>query len=935
MNKILECVYAYICQNNYSGSCGSGDKLYNLTKGIGQIDVDLLSSAVQDIGRKGLSNIDGNSGKKLYKDSGIYPNYDISSFSYYPKNGDYGKFNNRYNALCCASLRKKVKDRSIRGGKELTHIILFDNIPDDFYAIDMIGSSHFKKFNDIDFDVSQSGDDYICEKVPEEMPIIDFEDTFTSNQLKSDNIFTTRRSNKEYIAEIFHALITSKRQNKPLYIVYEPENYEMICNYLKITLKLMPSSLANKFSFATWVGNNNVNFDICCIPTTDEKYISSLNGNVIRVTGYDTMYLEDEKGSFAHFLSTCEEQEFKDWLEARKRYFPFIKDISDMDKIALLYDNRLDRKISSSYIDTEELVHSFNNTIHVVSEQYKLITRIEDELDRQLNGISNRLDAILGVIDELHFESIEDYILTPIFELFTTYKNNGELVQKTFEWIKKVLFGIGGECREKHFEIVSLCFQSIRAKLGDNYAAFISYLGKDWVALSANFFDAYLSSTIHLENSSSVILSILSCLFQNLSNKRNFNPDMREDLVTMYLQNNSDQFDKIIDCIFSSSRQHYHEELSYIFEILLKNIKTSDVDVRMKYLGEYFYQINITNEAIDYIRNRFLTTVEPEDVNLIRAMFTVLLKYYFKIPYNPNFENIYKSFEAAKKLIGDSTKASLKTEVYKYWNDNIVNPNYQKAIASIDYERISDNDIAKYQNALLYLDSHEIKKLNVISNDFIDAIKKFLDGYTIYKNQKEAEKELVGERIDFVAKEISLLDNKSILKILKKNLGKKAISSKLKKEKINKVKKNRRVSDFAIMETKEFLSNPATRENHTKLCEEVRKSRIDGYKDYRIMGRDAINNFIGSSIFTAIMTIIAAILSYLIYKMISDSYFRSIYFVFVGITAIFSEIIYWSNFKNRRFKNILLMSIWQIILVLLATLGIYALIRYLFILIGF
>ena len=57
--------------------------------------------------------------------------------SYFPKiNDDYG-------ALCCASLRKSLKNKSIRGSKELSHVVLFDSIPNGVYAID---SNSFDKY---------------------------------------------------------------------------------------------------------------------------------------------------------------------------------------------------------------------------------------------------------------------------------------------------------------------------------------------------------------------------------------------------------------------------------------------------------------------------------------------------------------------------------------------------------------------------------------------------------------------------------------------------------------------------------------------------------------------------------------------------------------------------------------------------------------------
>ena len=67
MGKILECIHAYICQKNYIGSCSPMDQLYTLTEGTSQSDIDMLSSAVQAVGRVELGKVDSTNGVKLYR----------------------------------------------------------------------------------------------------------------------------------------------------------------------------------------------------------------------------------------------------------------------------------------------------------------------------------------------------------------------------------------------------------------------------------------------------------------------------------------------------------------------------------------------------------------------------------------------------------------------------------------------------------------------------------------------------------------------------------------------------------------------------------------------------------------------------------------------------------------------------------------------------
>lgn len=929
MSKILECIHAYICQKNYIGSCSPMDQLYTLTEGTSQSDIDMLSSAVQAVGRVELGKVDSTNGVKLYP-SGVTPNFDISSFSYFPKiNDDYG-------ALCCASLRKSLKNKSIRGSKELSHVVLFDSIPNEVYAIDMIRSRHFRSFNDIKLDetasVTNENEDFVCEVKPEEMPRISF-DTFSSTPLEIEDIANIGSKTLQRIAEIFHALIVSKRNKKSLYIVYNPEDYDTVLDYLTITLKLMPASVANKFSFVTCLGKtSSVNFDICCIPTCDKEYISTLKseGNVIMVTGLESIYVTEQKGAFAEFLLRSKISDFEQWLSACSRYTPYVTRIEHMDDIAILYNNTVER--SFNIHNPEAFLHDLCSAIQIVSDRYALITEIDDELDRQLYGISKQLDSTLGAVQGYSFADIQQYIIAPIFDLFNKCKNNDEAAYKLYGWLKKILFGVSGQSRElenKHFEIVSRCFQVVKENLDDNYATFISYLGTEWDDLS-RFFNQYLKDAKYSEASSSVVLLILSCLLQNLSNVRMFRPDMRDYLTKIYLQNNPDKFDEIVKCIFSSAKQYHDTELKYILDKVLRDgAEDRIITDRIKYLGQYFYQCGLLTESMNYIKERFVTQFGEDRV--IHETFGVLLSFYLALSSKTDFTALHNTFATARNLVGENPTASLQGFIFGYWNKEIVVPNYKDTIKSIRFEDVPKEDVETYKVTLAYLKSPALR--GVISAEFITAFEEFIDEYTSYIRQKEREGGLLNERISFVAREISLLDNKTILRILNKYLGEDAVSNGLQRDNITDLKKDRHISDFAKKETVKYLSN-STSTNRVAFCSDVRAERTANFKDYRIISKDIFNNVIGSSIFTAIMTVIAALLSFLIYSRVVDSYFKTIYIILVVAIAIISVIVYWSNYKDRHLRNVLVMSIWQMILVLLATLGVYTLIQFVLISVG-
>ena len=120
--------------------------------------------------------------------------------------------------------------------------------------------------------------------------------------------------------------------------------------------------------------------------------------------------------------------------------------------------------------------------------------------------------------------------------------------------------------------------------------------------------------------------------------------------------------------------------------------------------------------------------------------------------------------------------------------------------------------------------------------------------------------------------------------------------------------------------------------NKADFCEDVRTERKRNYKDYRIGTFDVISNLIGSVIFAVIMGVLTALLGGVIYNYVADKYFRSIYVIFTVIIFAFSMIIYWTNYKDRRLRNVVLMSTWQSMLVIVGTLGIFTLTQYLMVL---
>lgn len=727
MCKILEGIYAYICQSNCTGNCSPMDKIYTLTKDASPNDSDMLSSAIQTAGRVELAKVDSKYGVRLQPDS-VSPNFDISSFSYFPK------INDTYSALCCSTLRKSLKKKSIRGSKELSHFVLFDNIPDGMYAVDLIAAKHFDGFKDIklkDIKLNESNstgnDDLICEVEPVEMDCITF-DEFPSSPLKIEDITNMGRKTFERVAEIFQALIISKRDKKPLYIVYDLEDYRTMLGYLTITLKLMPANVANEYSFVTCLGKKSqVNFDIYCVPTCDKDYISTLEqeGMVIKVTGFDTVYVSEPKGAFADLLSRSKPEDFELWLSARSIYMPSVASIERMDDIAILYNNTIKKEFN---VDSpNESIDGLINAIQSVSDCYTLINGIEGEWDRQISGISKQLNSALGAIQGVEIDKIKN-IIDRIIDLLIKCNQNKEVVNELYGWLKNVLFGIPrqtGELEDKHFEIVSEYFKEVCGRLPD----FIYYLEREWGSLS-NFFNQYLQKAVYTEASPIVVLSILTYLLKDLSRKQSC---MRDELTRVYLQNYPNMFKEIVERTFVRSTQIHDDEFKFVFNEALKyGADDNNLYGRIKYLVQYLDQKGLLTEFAYYIKKKYINNNSNDWA--IEDTFNVLLGYYLSIS-NKDFASIYSAFQKAKDLVGEGYSNSLKTLVFTFWNNRVAVPNYKDAIKSIKIDKVTDVEKTNYEKAFSYLNSDDLK--GIISDEFIEAFAKFIDSHTIYKKKEE------------------------------------------------------------------------------------------------------------------------------------------------------------------------------------------------------
>ena len=954
MAKILEGIYAYVCTHAYSGEVASGNAIYTLTdveqrlKGDATSSSTLLGSGspeeinlliqadqkvIQDAGPKiggvGLTESDG---------SGSFDMSGISSYYYTPKFAS----DPTYGVIRCSTLRKSLKNSHLRGTKELSHFILFDKMPSETYAIDIVGSSHFVRDIALESDggYATEGYDVVCEKKPEFMkPIFSLNAVFSSAPLKIEDIRNLgEQGNKEilrHVAEIFHALQVSKRAKKPLYIVFDPHHYDLLLSYLKITLKMLPARIANKIPFVTCLCKRDPieEFGIYCIPTADREEIAALKerGFVISVTGPKQEYLKEKKGAFAEYLTRVDHVTFENWLPiCLESYHPAVKRMEDMDDCIGIYKNGSEWALDPRSGWKERAEHLCRNILFAV-DRGDLILSIEGEADRQLDSIMGKLQETLAALDALEIVvDVKKCILDPIFSLVERFGYDA-VGDRLFIWLKLVLFGANDQLDSDaitlaHGRIVTKYLKEVKTRLGHHYGASSDYLASLWqdeIRTPKVFFDKYLVDIQFQRDHPAVLMTLLPTLLVDPSRGSTPQTDMRDYLVEKLLSTTPEEFPAVVSMILKDKKGDLEDEFNYIFDSVLRiKVEEEILNRWIDELGKLLQKGGFLPAATEYIKKRYSNQIKPDPI-ILRA-FNVVIGYAFSLSAAPDLPALFRTYDVYEALVGGDGSVSLRESLLFCWYDIVIVPHYAEAIKATHFSDIDEKDIQRYNEVVKVLQAAKFNRSR--ESGFFAEFKKFLDEYNTYLTRTKRERNILDGRIEFVAREISLLDDKTILRILNKYLGAEEVKSAMDREGIVDTDAPGELSEFAKSLTVSYLSAELS-PRHVDFCNEVHSAHRVKIRDYRIFRRDLFYHFLGSVIFTAIATLLFALISYFVYDRVG-SYFRTIYVIFTIVIGTIAFFLYWSNYKNRRLRNPILMSLWEILLMMLATLGVYTLIQW-------
>lgn len=943
MGKVLECVYAYIYKNNYAGACSLGKQIYTLTEGLTARENDMLAGIMPTIDNAGVAKIDNDFGVKI-NGTKVNPDFDMVSFAYYPL-----VRGSNHRAICRFGLRKSLRERNVRGSKEIAHALILENEKYDGYFVDFIDldSGFFANdaYKDIALDDSQAVlDDAVYEMKPARLEPVDI-DMLSSSALMMTDIYNLGTSAPKIISEILHALFTAQKNKKTTYIIYNPEDWEVAKEYIRVALKLLPSQIANELSFITCYGRtDSISVDICGIPTCDNDYIAMLEkkGCAVKISGPSAtgaVGIGGIKAPFAEFLYSARDIEIEKWLDESVKYYKHIKKLEEINDTISLYLNKESDSTNGSGVSLKQIAEC----IKLITNNLELIAKIPLESKEQIESVKNRIDLLCVNIQNITVETIHDELFLPLIHLMSECKRYGieeqDLIANT---LYAILFGVQGQSEEserKRFEILSLGNSKILQELKSNNLDIIRYLESKWMSLQP-LFENYFGDRRFREYAATFSLELLKMLLADVERSNDIYSDIRDYFVSAYLGVKSNQLIKMLSIAFSATS--HAAVFNYSLNTLLKPGVDSELYAdRVNTFCKYIEDNGMLQEAVTYFRDKYVM-VDYEKEEIISVIFEKLLTAYIKQPTIKTLDELYNGFITAKAFLGEYENVGLSMFIYDFVAQHIINPIYEEAIRAIRFDDINDSDIERYQELLRVYSKNEYSQK--IDAKFCGRLRTLFDSYDVYKNQTKRENNLIDCRIDFITRELLLLDGKTILYLLNTYIGEKQVLDRFYHEGIEgKIIKHERFLEVAGAMAKEFLLDKGKTLSASELntfnqkkndfAKEIRELKSDRNKGSRFRRfSDSTLGLIGSSVFAAIIAVIAGIASYLIYEFVANEYFLTIYIAFPIISFFVAEIMYWYNYRDRRLRNITVVATWQTLCVVMAMYAVYVLLQYIFVL---
>ncbi len=928
MSKMFEFIYAYIYKNHYlkkdEETTVPQDRLYNISDGDENDVTAFAGKMLSCVSNIGLGCIDGQYGVDATEDNGV--NFDLDCYIYYPQ------LDENLNAISRIAMRKASEIVWDRGSNEFAHVRVFDVIPSSCYVVDMMATQYFTKTIDENENPTSVSD--ICE-IPVKEPIkaLNIDSVGLKKLTVGDLGALEGETVIKNLAVLVDALLKAKSNDKNLYLVYSPSDFEKIKKYITILLKLFPTEVANQLSFITAYGKTDrIKVDICGVPTISSKRIESLkeSGCVVQ---YDLNAMkriddiEGEKGVFASLLETMDKEGFENWLDAYSQYEKCIKNVFDINSVAELYLNRQGKKFDEN--DPQKSFEEVMDCIDVVTVNFDKIVGIDYELKLQIDGIKERLGALCGNINEYSLDAIVKIALPKIIALYAKCEKLEKFKEQAdvFEMLMLLVFGTS-QTRDKCFEIFAESNEILKNEQCNVYDKILARLETQWENDYKNFFADFAKEQKYREKSTKLFLSLVAYLAKDFNKTLKSYPNLFDGVVKHYTQQNPTKLDKLWTLLFERG-DCFDSKLKRLIKAINENVDEETRNNSIRGLCSYLQKLNCLEKAVKSY---------PKQKDEVLGLF---LDKYLSIN-SANLKDIYSSFAKAEALIKDYSTASFRVFVYGRFVSAVLNEHYKEALSKISFEDISQDDAENYKRLIKVVETLGAEK----PEEAINAINQKLEEYDTYATQTRVAEDILNKRIEFVKREALLLSSKAIYKLLKNYVGESNLIADIRaynknlgdEEKIKaKPYKSELFLEFAEKEIELYLKNKLGGRkymNQDKFCNAVSQQRKLNSMDNLARGREFLTNMITASVLAVVMAIISIAVGVSICKAMTGGYFVNVYYILSIIVLGITFCIYWLNIGLIRRNKIIARTVWQSILSVLATVGVYSLVQYILMIVG-
>lgn len=901
MNEIYECIYAYIYENNYSRERRPGQQIYTLSSGMSGDKVSAMRSAVGELGKAGLAQVDKTDGVRYRAEPEPEVDYGTVSYSYIPETAS------GYAVVARTNLRRSLKGKKLRGHHELAHAYMLRGIPDGAYAADYAFSDVYDGFTDIELDTGveiPQGADYVVEKVPDTLDACDGA-RFESTAMSVDELAGLGDGARTAISEILCAAIAAKRDGKTAYVVYNPEDAELAREYIRAALKTMPADIANKFSFITCYDcASDIKRDICGVPTCDDDYIKSLSskGYCVQIQGGGAVGCGLNKTAFTAFFEHADYADLERWYASAPDYFAQVRKIADLDSVMTLFENKTVRSASAE---------ATRKMAELVCGCFDSVTRIHGELNEQLSAVSANVERLCG---EYAVSSAPEVfgLITTLSLLYARCKPRFvDFADEVMRLVFRLTFGYGGqseEARDKHFKFVAEWYGHVKSVLAADYGEFVKQAERE-PDLMREFFAEFMLDANYADRAASVALDLLSVLLDDVETRFGARAELRDMLTERYVCAVAPkQTVALFERVFASRSGRtakFDFALNKVLGVLAvdRNRQSAVREQFTKFVAD-----NYIEDGVPYFCNAFSSVGNAEVIEAVLG--GLLKKYIARDEASP--EGMYRAYEKLNDLrCRIHAGTALSDFLMRDFASRVLLPDCVNAVRSVRVESLTETQVEHCKRLIAV--AAEIEEPDV--SGLVVELNALIGKYDVYCRSTAQEQDLTEFRYSFVLREFSLLGGRTAYNLLgqKQFIGKEALDKRLADEGITSGKpyKDERFTAVAEKTARAFLCDPeVSSQTKQRLCAKIREVHAARNVDLGVNIIDASRRILESTLLAVALFVAVGAVSLVINRFYEGGYFVSIYLAFPVLAAALAEVIYWSN-TGDRVHNTLVTAAWQ------------------------